>query len=360
MVMQDVGKMRPTFVLERGNYASPNKERGVQPGVPAALPPLPEGAPANRLGLAQWLVRKDHPLTARVAVNRYWYQFFGTGIVKTIEDFGAQGEWPSHPALLDWLAVDFVESGWDIKRMIRQLVTSATYRQSSASTAKLQDVDPENRLLARGPRFRLQGEFIRDVALASSGLLVPKVGGKSVKPYQPPGLWNEVSLSGNVRFRRDNGEALYRRSMYTYWKRSAPAPSLTIFDAPTREKCVPRRSRTNTPLQALVTLNDPQFVEAARVLATRSVREGGKTLEERITYAHRLVTGTKPRAATLALLQEAYSEELEIFRNDPERAKKLLSIGEWKRDESLDPAEHAALTIVCSLIQNLDQSLTRG
>ncbi|MHC4878922.1 MAG: DUF1553 domain-containing protein, partial [Planctomycetota bacterium] len=256
MVMKDVPSMRQTFVLERGSYASPNKDRPINPGVLSILPPPPAEAPTNRLGLAQWLVQNDNPLTARVTVNRYWAMLFGTGIVKTLEDFGAQGEWPSHPQLLDWLAVDFIESGWDIKRMLKQLVMSSTYRQTSRVTPELLERDPENRLLARGPRFRLQGEFIRDNALAASGLLVQKVGGPGVKPYQPPGLWNEVSLSGNVRFVQDKGEKLYRRSMYTYWKRSSPAPSLTIFDAPTRETCVMRRSRTNTPLQALVTLND--------------------------------------------------------------------------------------------------------
>jgi len=359
MVMKDVPKLRDTFVLERGNYASPNKSRKVRPNVPASLPALAKDAPENRLGLARWLVRPDHPLTARVAVNRYWYMLFGTGIVKTVEDFGSQGEWPSHPALLDWLAIDFVESGWNVKRMIRNIVTSSTYRQSSRITPELLERDPENRLLARGPRFRLEGEFIRDSALAASGLLVRDVGGRGVKPYQPPGLWNEVSLSGNVRFVPDKGEKLYRRSMYTYWKRSSPAPSLTIFDTPSREKCVMRRSRTNTPLQALVTLNDPQFVEAARVLASRVIREHAK-LPERITLACRLLTGTRPHPAMLRILADTYNAELAVFRASPERAGKLLSIGEWKRDEAIDPAEHAAMTIVTSTILNLDSTLTRG
>ena len=218
MVMQDVPQMRQTFILDRGQYTSPKQDSPVNPGVLSVLPPLPPEAPTNRLGLAQWLVQKDHPLTARVTVNRYWYMLFGTGLVKTLEDFGSQGEWPSHPALLDWLAVDFVESGWNIKRMLKQMVMSSTYRQSSRVTKELLERDPENRLLARGPRFRLQGEFIRDNALAASGLLVSTIGGPSVKPYQPDGLWNEVSLSGE-KFTRDNGEKLFRRSMYTYWKR---------------------------------------------------------------------------------------------------------------------------------------------
>lgn len=360
MVMQDVPQMRQTFILDRGQYASPNKDSPVNPGVLSALPPLPPEAPTNRLGLAQWLVQQDHPLTARVTVNRYWYMLFGTGLVKTLEDFGSQGEWPSHPALLDWLAVDFVESGWDIKRMLKQMVMSSTYRQSSRVTKELLDVDPENRLLARGPRFRLQGEFVRDNALAASGLLVKTIGGPSVKPYQPDGLWNEVSLSGNVKFVRDKGEKLYRRSMYTYWKRSAPAPALTIFDAPTREKCSLRRSRTNTPLQALVTLNDVQFVEASRALAERALKQGGKTLDQQITYAYRLAAGVRPKSFIREILKQAYHEELRLFQADNDRATNLISAGESARDESLDPAVHAAMSIVTSMILNLDEVLTRG
>jgi len=284
---------------------------------------------------------------------------FGTGLVKTVGDFGAQGEWPSHPELLDWLAVDFVEHGWNVKRAIRQMVTSHTYRQSSRITPELRERDPENRLLARGPRFRLQGEFVRDNALAASGLLVDAIGGPSVKPYQPPGLWNEVSLSG-ARFVQDKGEKLYRRSMYTYWKRSAPAPAMTIFDAPTREQCVLRRSRTNTPLQALVTLNDPQFVEAARALAQRTMNEGGETIDEQIAHAYRLASGVRPTPATVAVLKSAYEQELAVFTADLERAKKLLAVGESKRDESIDPARHAAMSVVCSMILNLDAVITRG
>ncbi|MEX1040914.1 MAG: DUF1553 domain-containing protein, partial [Pirellulaceae bacterium] len=359
MVMKDVDTPRMTYVLERGSYDAPNKERPVQPGTPSVLPPLPEDAPANRLALAQWLVRDDHPLTARVTVNRYWYMLFGTGLVPTVEDFGAQGEWPSHPELLDYLAVDFVESGWDVKRLIKQMVMSHTYRQTSRITPELRQQDPENRLLARGARFRLQGEFIRDNALAASGLLVDEIGHVSVKPYQPPGLWNEVSLSGE-RFVQDKGEKLYRRSMYTYWKRSAPAPAMTIFDAPSRETCVLRRSRTNTPLQALVTLNDPQFVEAARALAQRITQDGGQSLESQITYAYRLATGVTPRPTAVAALKSAYEEELAVFQAEPDRAKQLLAIGESPRDETIDAAHHAALTVVCSMILNLDALITRG
>jgi hypothetical protein len=358
MVMADVASLRQTFILDRGNYASPLKDKEVKPGVLSALPPLPEGVPQNRLGLAKWLVDPAHPLTARVTVNRYWYMLFGTGLVKSLGDFGAQGEWPSHPALLDWLAVDFVESGWDIKRMLKQMVMSATYRQSTRLTKELLERDPDNLLLARGPRFRLQGEFIRDNALAASGLLVSKIGGPSVKPYQPPGLWNEVSLSG-ARFVQDKGKNLYRRSMYTYWKRSSPAPAMTIFDARTREKCVLLRSRTNTPLQALVTLNDVQFVEAARSLAERSIKSA-KDVDDQIVVAYRLATGLRPRPVVLEILKHAYLEELAIFKADTERATKLISIGESKRDESIDAAQNAAMTIVTSMILNLDETLTRG
>ncbi len=360
MVMSDVPAMRETFVLNRGDYASPLKDRQVQPGVPAALPAFPEGAPGNRLGLAQWLVQSDNPLTARVTVNRYWAMLFGEGLVRSLEDFGAQGEWPSHPELLDWLAVDFVESGWDVKRMLRQMVLSSAYRQSSVITPEKLNADPENRLLSRGARFRLQGEFIRDAALAASGLLVTEIGGPGVKPYQPPGLWNEVSLDGNLKFVPDTGEKLYRRSMYTYWKRSAPAPMLTIFDAPTREKCTLRRGRTNTPLQALVTLNDPQFVEAARVLAERSIKEGGESIAEQIAYAYRTATGLRPSAGTVSLLTDAMNAEVARFQSDGEAAAAFLATGESPRDESIPAVRHAAMTVISSIILNLDETLTRG
>ncbi|MFT7643812.1 MAG: hypothetical protein ACI9G1_005578, partial [Pirellulaceae bacterium] len=359
MVMQDVPTPRMTYILERGNYASPKMDSPVEPGILSALPPLPEGAASNRLGMAQWLTTPNHPLTARVTVNRYWYMLFGTGIVKTAEDFGSQGEWPSHPDLLDWLATDFVENGWDIKLALKQMVMSATYRQSSRVNAEMLERDPLNLLLARGPRFRLQGEFIRDNALATSGLMVHTIGGPSVKPYQPPGLWGELVIGG-ARFKQDKGEGLYRRSMYTYWKRSSPAPSLTIFDTPTREKCTLRRSRTNTPLQALVTMNDPQFVEASRALAERAMKEGGDTLDKQIEFAFRLVAGTKPSELIMSVLKETYDEELKVFSEDVERAKSIITIGDSKRDETIDAAKHAAFSIVTQIILNLDQTLTRG
>lgn len=359
MVMRDLPKPRMTFVLNRGSYDAPKKDNPVEPGVLSALPDLPPKAPRNRLGLAKWIVRPDHPLTARVAVNRYWYMMFGRGLVESVEDFGSQGQWPSHPALLDWMAVEFVESGWDVKHMIRLIVTSATYRQSSRASQELIERDPNNRLFARGPRFRLQAEFIRNNALAASGLLVDKTGGPSVKPYQPPGLWNEVSLSGNVRFVQDKGEKIYRRGMYTYWKRSAPAPFLTLFDAPSREKCTIRRSRTNTPLQALVVLNDPQYVEAARELAARVI-DSEADLAKRITQAYRLAAGVRPSQRTLQQLIEAYQDELQAFQQSPESAEKFLSIGDLPRTSDAPAPEHAAMTIVCSIILNLDATLSRG
>ena len=279
--------------------------------------------------------------------------------MKSVSDFGTQGAWPTHPALLDWLATDFVKNDWNIKHTFKQIVMSATYRQSSKLNRELYNRDPENNLIARGPRFRLQGEFVRDNALAVSGLLVDQVGGPGVKPYQPPGLWNEVSLGGNVRFRQDTGENLYRKSMYTYWKRSAPAPSMTIFDAPTREKCMVERPRTNTPLQALVTLNDPQFTEAARNLAQRMIKEGGQTAQDRVTYGYRLVAARKPKPIVANILVAAYNEELENFKKNTEAADKLLNVGESKRDETINNAEHAAWTIVASMLLNLDEVITR-
>jgi hypothetical protein len=358
MIMGDMEKPRETFVLLRGAYDSPSETK-VQPETISALPPMRAAAPRNRLGLAQWLFRDDHPLTARVAVNRYWQTFFGTGLVATPEDFGAQGDFPSHPELLDYLAIDFRDSGWNIKRLVKQIVMSSTYRQSSSADPDLYRLDPQNRLLARGSRFRLQGEFIRDNALTLSGLLINKFGGPGVKPYQPPGLWAEVGLGGNPKFKQDHGEKLYRRTVYTYWKRSAPPPAMQIFDAPTREKCTIRRPRTNTPLQALVTLNDTQFVEAARHFGQRIMLQGGSDLDSRLQYAFRLATARQPKKSELATLAEVYAAALAQYQADLESAKTLLAIGEQKRDESLDVAEHAAWTIAAGVVLNLDETLVR-
>ncbi|MCH2059882.1 MAG: DUF1553 domain-containing protein [Verrucomicrobiales bacterium] len=365
MVMQDhaANKTRKTYILDRGAYDQPIKEGPdavVNPGVPAALPSLAEGAASNRLGLAQWLTSGKNPLTARVAVNRYWALLFGRGLVKSVDDLGNQGSPPSHPELLDWLAVDFVESGWNVKRMLKQIVLSATYRQASRFTPQLAKADPENILLARSPRFRLQGEFIRDTALDLSGLLVKKVGGASVKPYQPPNIWNEVSLNGGLRYKRDNGEKLYRRSMYTYWKRSAPMPNMLIFDAPTREKCMIQRPITNTPLQALVTLNDPQFVEAARAFAQRLLKEGGNDTASRIDYGFKLALSRPATQAEVKVIERVLGDQLTRFRNDPNKAKEFLAVGEMARDETIDAVDHAAWMVVGQLLLNMDETLTRG
>jgi hypothetical protein len=309
------------------------------------------------LDLARWLVRQDHPLTARVTVNRFWQMLFGVGIVKTTEDFGTQGEWPSHPELLDWLAVDFVEGGWDLKRMLRTVVTSATYRQASRATPELVQRDPDNRLLARGPRLRLPAETVRDQALAASGLLVEHLGGPSVKPYQPAGLWKE--LTGTEEYVPDTGNKLYRRSLYTFWKRTAAPPQMATFDAAGRETCVVRETRTNTPLQALNLLNDVTFVEAARVMAQRAMQEAGPKPEDRISQAFQLATARPPRAAELRILLAGYQTHLAGYRQNAAGAHQLLATGQFPRDPSLDPAELAALTAVCSTILNLDETVTK-
>ncbi len=359
MVTAEMAKPRETFVLKRGDYDKPGEK--VTRGVPAVLPPMPKGAPANRLGLARWLVDPGHPLTARVTVNRFWQHYFGTGLVKTSEDFGAQGEWPSHPALLDWLAVEFVQSGWDVKHMQRLIVTSATYRQSSRVTPELLAKDPHNRLLARGPRFRIDAEMVRDNALAISGLLVERIGGPSVKPYQPPGLWQAVgySSSNTARFKVDQGDALYRRSMYTFWKRTSPPPTMSLLDAPSRETCTARRARTNTPLAALALLNDTQYVEAARALAGRMMTEGGKTPQQRVEYALRRAVARTPAADEVSLLVDEYQVQLERYKKDAGSAKSLISVGDSRPNTALDPAELAAWTIVASVILNLDETVTK-
>jgi hypothetical protein len=334
----------------------------VTPGVPAVLPAFGKDLPVNRLGLAKWLVDLANPLTARVSVNRYWQLHFGTGIVKTAEDFGSQGEPPSHPLLLDWLATEFVRTNWDIKAMQRLMVTSAAYRQSSRVTQELQERDPENRLLARGPRFRLPAEMVRDNALAASGLLVEKVGGASVMPYQPKGLWEETAF-GDVysaqTYTQGHGDDLYRRSMYTFWKRTSPPPALITFDSPDREKCTARRTVTNTPLQALVLLNDPTYIEAARVLAEKTIREGGADPARRIRYAFRLATARDPNAKELQVLSGLERTESAEYRHNKDAARKLVGVGEAKADTKLDAGELAAWTTVASTILNLDETITR-
>jgi hypothetical protein len=357
MVMKEMGKPRPTHILDRGSYASPRKDEAIEPGTPSFLHDFTQ-YPKSRLGMAQWLVDPANPLTARVTMNRYWYQLFGHGLVESMEDFGSQGSFPSHPELLDWLAVEFVESGWDIKHMWRMIVTSSTYRQSSRVDSERLRLDPVNLYFSRGSRFRLSGEAIRDQALAASGLLVQQLGGPGVKPYQPAGLWNEVSLSGNVRFKRDSGQNLYRRGMYTYWKRSAPAPSYMIFDTPTREKCSVRRPQTNTPLQALVTLNDEQFVEASRVFAQRIINEGGATWEEQVVFAYRWATSRRPTDHAIGVLRRLWQSEKKKYEARPDLAELLLKIGDYPVGPQ-NRSDLAAWSIVANLLLNLDQTLTR-
>jgi hypothetical protein len=323
------------------------------------------GLPRNRLGLARWLVDPAHPLTARVQVNRLWQMLFGRGIVESSEDFGAQGEAPSHPELLDHLAVEFVESGWDVKAMLRRLVTSSVYRQSSKVAPDVLARDPRNRLLARGPRFRLPAELIRDGALAAGGLLRERIGGPSVFPYQPSGVWEAVA-SGRPKeytaqvYRQDHGENLYRRSLYTFWKRLAPPPSLAAFDAPSREACVVRRQRTNTPLQALASLNDPAFVEAARGLATRALREAETADDGRIRWAFRVALARRPSAAELAILTGLLADQRRHFAGDLRAATSFVEVGESPRDPRLDRFELAAWTMLSAAILNLDETLTKG
>ena len=360
MIMAEMQKPRDTFVLGRGQYDNPKDK--VTPGVPAVLPPMAPGLPMNRLGLAKWIVSPANPLAARVAVNRYWQEYFGAGIVKTSEDFGSQGEQPSNPTLLDWLATEFVATGWNVKAMQRLIVTSATYRQSSHVTPELEERDPENRLLARGPRFRLPAELIRDDALAVSGLLNDRIGGPSVYPYQPKGLWEEMAFGSGFTgqtYTESTGRELYRRSMYTVWKRTVPPAALVTFDAPDREKCTARRSITDTPLQALVLMNDPTYVEAARFLAARMIAEGGTAPVARIQYAFRLATGRIPDSQETAVLVEAANEALADFRQHRDEAAALLTVGASKSNQSQDPQELAAWTTVASMILNLDETITK-
>jgi hypothetical protein len=360
MVMQEMEKPRDTFILGRGDYR--NKTEKVTPGVPAALPPLPAGAPANRLGLAQWLLDPSNPLTARVTVNRYWQMYFGHGLVKTAEDFGSQGEAPSHPELLDWLATEFVRRQWDVKAMQRLIVTSAAYRQASRVTPDMLERDPENRLLARMSRFRLPAELVRDNALAASGLLKPAIGGPSVYPYQPPGLWEEMAFHGIYSaqtYTPSSGDDLYRRSLYTFWKRTVPPATMVTFDAPDREKCTARRPVTNTPMQALITMNDPTYVEAARHLARRAIRDGGPDAARRIEYLFQRVALRKPSAKELTVLRDLSRKQAAHYATHREAALKLLSVGDSPYDKSLDPAELAAWTNVASVLLNLDEAITK-
>ena len=355
---------RITRVLNRGDWQDESGEI-VTPAVPAFLPPLPKGAGADRLGLARWLVSPDNPLTARALVNRLWKLYFGHGIVRTLDDLGAQGARPSNPELLDWLASELVESGWDIKHVIRLMVTSHTYRQSSAERTDLSEVDPENDLFARQSAIRLDAEMIRDNALAVSGLLSPEVGGPSVKPYQPAHYWDGVSQaipgSPAAAWEPSRTEEQYRRGLYTYWKRTFPHPSLEAFDAPTREECVAERTRSNTPLQALVLLNDPTYVEAARVLAERAARLGGAGSEAQLRWAYRQTLSREPETEALNVLNGVFEKSLEEYRAQPQSARPLAKVGFSPAVQGWDsqPEYMAALTSVCRVLLNLNETITR-
>ncbi|MCX6978487.1 MAG: DUF1553 domain-containing protein, partial [Verrucomicrobia bacterium] len=355
MIMRD-DKVRPTFVLDRGNYEKPLEK--VEFATPAFLPKGANGAPKNRLGFAEWLFTPDHPLTARVQINRTWQIFFGAGLVRTAEDFGVQSEMPLHRELLDWLAVEFRERHWRMKEMDRLIVTSATYRQSSRVTSQLLERDPENRLLARGARFRAPSMILRDIALSASGLLDQRLGGKPVYPYQPEAIWETLAITKERDFNYplSSGSDLYRRSLYTFWRRTiGPA---NMFDASSRQTCKVRLSATSTPLHALTTLNDPTWGEAARVLAARCLQAGGDA-NAQLTLAFRRVVGRHPTPKDLALLRRALEKQRAIYLNDPKRASEVVTIGNAPTNPELPAIEHAALTAVCLAILNLDEALTR-
>ncbi len=358
-VMNERAEPPTAYILNRGDYDK--RKDQVQANTPAALPPMPSDLPRNRLGLAQWLVRPENPLTARVTVNRFWQEIFGNGLVRTAGDFGLTGEPPSHPELLDWLAVDFRDNGWDVKRFFKLLVTSAAYRQSAVASPEQVEKDPQNRFLARGSRYRMDAEMIRDYALAASGLLVDQVGGPSVRPYQPDGVWEAVAMPGsNTRdYKRDSGAKLYRRSMYTLWKRAAPPASMDLFNAPGREVCAVRRERTNTPLQALVTMNDDQFVEAARHLAQSTLKQGGSTDDARLDFAARRLLARPLREAEIQVIRGSLDGLLAYYQGHPDDAGKLLAVGESKAEAGLDPTILAAWTMLANELLNLDEVLSK-
>jgi hypothetical protein len=350
--------MAEAFVLARGDYDK-RKEK-VTPDVPAAMPKYPAELPRNRLGLAQWLLQKDHPLTARVTVNRFWQELFGTGLVRTSGDYGITGELPSHPELLDWLAIEFRDRGWDVKKFFTLLVTSAAYRQAAIATPEKTEKDRDNRLLSRGPRYRMDAEMIRDYAMAAGGVLSPKLGGPSVKPYQPEGVWEAVAMIGsNTRdYKQDTGEALHRRSLYTFWKRAAPPASMEILNAPNRETCCVKRERTNTPTQALVTLNDVQFVEAARVLAESAVA-GAKDDAGRLKFVTDRVLCRPTTEAETQLLLKAHANLAQFYKDKPAEAKKLAAFGDRKPAAGLDAADVASWTMLANAVLNLDEVLNK-
>ncbi|MCC6586021.1 MAG: DUF1553 domain-containing protein [Bryobacterales bacterium] len=358
-VMQERADQQPfAHILYRGMYDQPRAK--VEPSTPSVLPPMPASLPKNRLGLAEWLVSPEHPLLSRVTVNRFWQEVFGTGLVKTAEDFGSQGEAPSHPELLDWLAVEFRESGWDVKKFYKLLVTSAAYRQEATASEDKLKKDPDNRMLSRGPRFRMDAEMVRDYALSASGLLRPDIGGPSVRPYQPEGVWEAVAMVGsNTRFYKpDQNDKLYRRSMYTFWKRSAPPANMDIFNAPTRETCTVRRERTNTPLQALVTMNDVQFVEAARNLAQRAYQTAPQQ-DSRFQFMAGRLLARSLDVKELDVTRRAYRDYLTYYDSHPEDAKRLVKVGDSRVEATIPAPDFAALTMVANQLMNLDEVLTK-
>jgi hypothetical protein len=358
MVMEDMPKPRPAYILVRGQYDHHGPQ--VTSTLPAFLEIKGKTFPRNRLGLAKWIVDSDNPLTARVTVNRLWERFFGVGIVATVEDFGTRAEFPSHPELLDWLATEFIGQKWNLKQVIREMVTSATYRQSSNVTPKLEKVDPNNRLLARGPRFRLPAEVIRDQAMYAGGLLTEHVGGPSVRPYQPDGVWDDVNVYGNLRnYKHDMGPNLHRRSLYTIWKRTAAPPNMTLFDVPSRETCRVSRARTDTPLQALTLLNDITYVEAARALAQRMLQEGGTTPTDRLAFAFRVVLARDPSAAESRVLLDSLETMRKHYGSNRDAARKVAMQGDVTKKGRLDEVEVAAYTLMANTILNLDETINK-
>lgn len=356
-VMEELPAPRPAFLLARGRYDAPKTDATrVARVTPAILPAFPAGAPRNRLGLAEWLTAPQNPLTARVAVNHFWQMLFGRGLVATPENFGVQGAPPTHPELLDWLARDFINSGWDTKALLKKIVLSATYRQDSAARPELKEKDPENLLWSRGPAQRLTAEMVRDTALAASGLLDDTFGGPPASPYLPGDLWRE-SNTMSPAYRQSVGRDLYRRSLYTVWKRTAPMPDMIAFDAPSREVCLLKRAPTTTPQQAFVLLNDTQFVEAARVLAEKSIREGGRKERTRIDFAFRRLTGRHADGPEMKLLTELLREETRILAREPARARELIAVGARKAGPAIPPVELAAMTEVAQAILNLDATI---
>ena len=355
MVMHEMDKPRETYLLQRGQYNLPDKSEALTADVPRSLSNASIKRPTNRLQLARWLVHRDHPLTARVAVNRMWQQFFGVGLVKTSENFGTQGEYPSHPELLDWLAVRFIESGWNVKAMQKLILMSHAYRQSSNTTPQHLELDPENRLLARGARYRMHPFQLRDSMLASSGLLVEKFGGLPTKPYMPPKIWRAIS---NNKYQQDKGDGLYRRSVYTFWRRTIPPPTMVGFNSAEREVCVVRKGRTNTPLQALTLMNNITYVESSRFLAERMLAESTEPTAA-IEFGFRQLTARRPTADELDLLTRAHADFHDRFAGHRDDALKLLRTGEKPRDKKIDPVRHAAMTMTASLMMNLDEAITK-